>query len=34
MFLKYSSKVQLAATPRKAVCQVCKWALTKPGIMM
>src|SRR3954468_4993102 len=28
---KYSSSVQLAATDRSAVCQVCMWALTRPG---
>ncbi len=28
---KYSSKVQLAATERSAVCQVCMWAFMSPG---
>ena len=28
---KYSSSVQFAATPRSAVCQVCMWALIRPG---
>jgi len=28
---KYSSRVQLAATERSAVCQVCMWALINPG---
>ena len=28
---KYSSSVQLAATERSAVCQVCMWALIRPG---
>ena len=31
---KYSSSVQLAATPRSAVCQVCMCALTRPGMTM
>ena len=34
IFLKYSITVQLAATPRKPVCHVCMWALTKPGMTM
>ena len=34
IFLKYSITVQLAATPRKPVCQVCMCALTKPGMVM
>src|SRR5690348_6270756 len=31
---KYSSSVQFAATERSAVCQVCMWALTRPGSTM
>jgi hypothetical protein len=29
---KYSSRVQFAAAPRRPVCQVCIWALMKPGM--
>jgi 3-hydroxyisobutyrate dehydrogenase len=34
MCWKYCSSVQLAATPRNAVCQVCMCALIRPGMTM